>query len=111
MSEETKDEIRGEAGEEKHEEQQEKKKLPKPPRLFRNYISFAGAAIALSSFICILFLIFLELTGPESSLYLGLFTYIIFPSLMVFGGAVILLGMWLERRRRRRLSPEEIAAF
>jgi hypothetical protein len=82
------------------------------PSLFRNYISFAGAAIAAAGLVSIALMILLELTGSEShNPYLGIFTYIIFPSVMGFGLLLIPLGMLWERRRRRKLSPAEIAAF
>src|SRR6185436_8283478 len=42
---------------------------------------------------------------------LELFTYILFPSILVFGLFIILAGILFERRRRRKLSPEEIAAY
>ncbi len=95
------------------ESKQEVETKPKAPRLFRNYISFAGAAIAVASFACILLLFLIDLfgTGHASNPYVGIFTYIIFPSIMVFGLMVIPFGMILERRRRRLLSPEEIAKY
>jgi hypothetical protein len=85
---------------------------PKVPGLFRNYISFAGAAIAAAGFVSIALMILLELTGSEDhNPYLGIFTYIIFPAVMGFGLLLIPVGMLWERRRRRRLLPEEIVAF
>lgn len=90
----------------------EEKPRAKVPGLFRNYLSFAGAAIVFASFTSILLLILLELTGAATdNPYFGIFTYIIFPGVLIFGLAVILLGMLLERRRRHRLSHDEIAAF
>ncbi len=84
----------------------------KVPRLTRNYISFAGMAIAAAGFISIVLMVLFELTGAEDhNPYIGIFTYIIFPSVMVFGLFLIVAGMIWERRRRRRHSPEEIAAF
>src|SRR6266542_6861237 len=56
----------------------------KPPTLFRNYISLMGAAIATASLVSVV---------------------------LLFGLAVVLLGMFLERRRRRRLAPSEVAAY
>jgi hypothetical protein len=82
------------------------------PGLFRNYISFAGAAIAAAGLVSIVLMLLLELTGSEShNPYLGIFTYIIFPSVLGFGLLLVPVGMLWERRRRRKLSPAEIAAF
>jgi nitrate/TMAO reductase-like tetraheme cytochrome c subunit len=83
----------------------------KPARLFRNFISYVGVAIAFASLTSILFLFLFELTGSTTNPYLGIFTYIIFPSILVFGLLLIPLGMLWERRRRRKLAPTDIAAF
>ncbi|MFL6282231.1 MAG: cytochrome c3 family protein [Pyrinomonadaceae bacterium] len=83
---------------------------PKVPSLFRNYISFTGAAIVAASLTSITLLFLIELTAADTNPYLGILTYIILPGFLVFGLCVILLGMWRERRRRRR-SPASIAAY
>src|SRR5439155_20435716 len=41
----------------------------------------------------------------------GILTYIIGPSILIFGVAVVVAGMLIERRRRRRAAPSEIAAY
>ncbi|MFL6253826.1 MAG: cytochrome c3 family protein [Pyrinomonadaceae bacterium] len=83
---------------------------PKVPSLFRNYISFTGAAIVAASIASITLLFLIELTAADTNPYLGILTYIILPGFLVFGLAVILLGMLRERRRRRRL-PASVAAY
>ena len=83
----------------------------KTPGLFRNYISFVGAAIALASLASVVLLFLMEITAHQENPYLGILTYIVFPSFLVFGLAIIALGMLLERRRRRRASPDEILAY
>ena len=92
-------------------ESEPKEALEKAPRLFRNYISFIGAAIVIASFASIVLLFLLEITGAANNPYLGIFTYILFPAILIFGLLVIFIGMLRERRRRRRLSPSEIAAY
>src|SRR5215212_7359907 len=92
-------------------ESEQKESLNKAPRLFRNYISFIGAAIVLASFASIVLLFLLETTAAANNPYLGIFTYILFPAILIFGLLVILFGMLRERRRRRTLSPSEIAAY
>ncbi|MDT7778550.1 MAG: hypothetical protein QOC99_1062 [Acidobacteriota bacterium] len=83
------------------------------PGLFRNYVSFAGAAIAAAGFVSIALMLLLEFTSNEGrhNPYVGIFTYVLFPSVMIFGLLVIPTGMLWERRRRRRLKPEEIGRF
>ena len=83
---------------------------PKVPSLFRNYISFSGAAIVAASLTSITLLFLIELTAADTNPYLGILTYIILPGFLVFGLVVILLGMLRERRRRRR-SPATVAAY
>jgi len=83
----------------------------KVPALFHNYLSFAGFAIAIASLCSIVLLFLIELSGSTNTAYLGIFAYVLLPSVLAFGLFVIGAGMLLERRRRRKLSPAEIAAF
>ena len=72
----------------------------KSPTLFRNYISFAGAMIVIAAVVSILLLFLIELSQTADNPYLGIVTYVILPSFLIFGLLVIVTGMWLERRRR-----------
>lgn len=75
---------------------------PNIPSLFRNYTSFTGAAIAFASLACIVLLFLIEITGATDNPYLSIFTWILLPTVLIFGLFVIFAGMWWERRRRRR---------
>ena len=57
---------------------------PKPPSLFQNYISFVGAAIASASLVSVVLLFLVEITSKQENPYLGILTYIIFPSILIF---------------------------
>lgn len=82
--------------------------MTKPsPTLFRNYVSFAGALIVIAAVVSILLLFLIELTQSANNPYLGIITYVILPTFLVFGLVVILSGMLFERRRRRR-SPDSL---
>ena len=83
----------------------------KIPRLYQNYISLAGFVIALTSLISIIFLLILEITERADQPYLGILIWILLPGMMLFGLFIVLVGMWFERRRRRKLTPEQIAAY
>jgi len=83
----------------------------KAPTLFRNYISFVGAVIVAASLVSIILLFLIEITGRAENPYLGIFTYVILPSFLIFGIMVIVVGMLLERRRRRRFPESDIAAY
>jgi len=59
-------------------------------------------------------MLMMEFMGGEEAghnPYTGIFTYVLFPSVMVFGLTLVLGGMLWERRRRRRLSPEEFGRY
>src|ERR1043165_1723149 len=84
---------------------------PKPPSLFRNYISFVGAAIVIASLVSTILLFLIEITSNGENPYIGILTYVIFPSILLFGLFVVVVGLILERRRRRKGAPEQIAAY
>ena len=85
--------------------------IDKRPSLFRNYISFVGAAIVIASLASVSLLFFIEITSTVENPYVGILTFIIFPSILMFGLFVVAVGMILERRRRRRTAPDDIMAY
>lgn len=70
------------------------------PSIFFNTISLIGASIATISFVLIVFLFVLEVFSHGEKPYMGILTFIVLPTLLVVGVAVIMIGMILERRRR-----------
>src|SRR3970282_2997094 len=86
-------------------------RAPKWPSLFRNYVSFVGAAIVIASLASVVLLFFIEVTSTVENPYVGILTYIIFPSVLLLGLFVVVLGMILERRRRHRTAPEAITPY
>jgi len=70
------------------------------PSIFFNTISLIGASIATISFGLIVFLFVLEVFSHGEKPYMGILAFIVLPSLLVVGVAVIIIGMILERRRR-----------
>lgn len=84
---------------------------PHKPSLMRNYVSFIGIAIVTASVACVVLLFFMELTSGHDNPYIGLLTYIIFPSILIFGLMIVGLGMLLERRRRLRSAPGTFLAY
>jgi hypothetical protein len=83
----------------------------KPPTLLRNYVSFVGAAIAIAAIASGFLLFLMEVTSTGENPYLGILTYIVFPTFLFFGIFLIAVGMILERRRRRKRAPEDILAY
>jgi hypothetical protein len=110
MTEETKNTIENRE-ETENTVKAEKKDPPKIPALWKNYISLAGISITLASLTSIVLLFLIELSSAEEKPYLGILTFIILPAGFVLGVMVILMGMAIERWRRRKLSPEQIAAY
>lgn len=86
----------------------------KKPSLFRNFISFAGFVVVVASLtsIVLLFLLeMIEMSGGHDNPYTVLVTYILLPSVLVFGIFIVLLGAFLERRRRRRDPDSGITPY
>jgi hypothetical protein len=83
----------------------------KVPGLFRNYVSFFGAAIVAASLASIILLFLIELTTGTNNPYLGIVTYVMLPGALITGLLTVFVGMHFERRRRRRLAPGEIPAY
>jgi nitrate/TMAO reductase-like tetraheme cytochrome c subunit len=79
-----------------------------PPGLIRNPISLFGAAMAAISLANIFFLFLLTFLSRRSSPYLGVMAFMVFPAFLILGLVLIPVGMWRERRRRRRAAPEAI---
>src|SRR6185503_1409024 len=87
------------------------KTTTKPPTLFRNYVSFAGAVIVAASLASIILLVLIEFTKAADNPYLGIVTYIFLPAALIAGLVIIAVGILLERRRRRLRPDSEIAAY
>jgi hypothetical protein len=83
----------------------------KAPSLFRNYISFVGGAIVIASLVSIVLLFLIEISSHAENPYLGILTYIILPTILLFGLFVVIVGRVLERRRRHRTAPTEHPAY
>jgi hypothetical protein len=83
----------------------------KVPSLLHNYVSLGGMSVVLASLTSIILLFLIQLTNVDTTPYLGILTYILLPAGLTFGLAIILAGVMIERWRRRKLSPEQIAAY
>lgn len=83
----------------------------KTPSLARNIISSIGVVIALIALINIAFLVIIDLAAEHANPYVGIFAYILMPGVLCFGIALFILGMLLERRRRRLHKPDEVPPY
>ncbi len=86
--------------------------MPKLPRVVHNRVSYVGAAIAGLALILFVFLFVLHsLTGAAQAPYAGLVIFIFLPAILIFGLALIPLGMVLEWRRVRRTGVRSMPRF
>src|ERR1043166_9107502 len=83
----------------------------KVPGLHHNRLSWVGTVVASLAFANIVFLFIIGWLSNEKSPYMGIFTWVIFPSFLVLGIVLFILGMFLERRRRVRLGHAEITPY
>lgn len=83
----------------------------KNPSLFQNYISLAGAAIVMACIACILLLFLIEVTGRNTTPYVGILAWVVLPAILILGLVIVVVGMWLERRRRQRFSSSDVGAY
>lgn len=81
--------------------------MPRLPSSVYNPVSLVGAGIALVSFGTVVIFFAMDMLGYVQSPYLGIFTYMIIPAILVLGLLLIPIGMLLERRRKRRHAGEE----
>ncbi|MBZ5645758.1 MAG: NapC/NirT family cytochrome c [Acidobacteriia bacterium] len=82
------------------------------PGLIRNTLSLAGVIVALVALANMIFLLLVDVVSEHPRPYLGIFAYMIFPGILGFGAFLIAAGLFLERRRRKRLAPgEEVHAL
>ena len=93
------------------EEQAPPETSPKQASLLRNYLSFLGIAIAAASLTSIGLLILIELSSGDDNPYTVLVTYILLPGVLAFGILLIVAGMLIERRRRRKNPDAHIPAY
>ena len=79
--------------------------------LIRNPVSLIGAALAATSLATIAFLFFVNFVSVRPSPYIGVLLFMVAPAFLILGLVLILLGLLLERRRRRKGKPGVIPRF
>lgn len=75
---------------------------PQPERrgILRNWLSLIGVVISTGSVFAVLFLFATELFLPRSNPYMGILVYILAPVFFILGLALIVIGLWMQRRRK-----------
>jgi nitrate/TMAO reductase-like tetraheme cytochrome c subunit len=79
--------------------------------LASNLISEVGAAVAAIALINLIFLVIADVTGAHPSPYLGILAYMVVPAFLTVGLVLFVLGVLLERQRRRKVMPDRIATY
>src|SRR5438132_10889970 len=83
----------------------------KPLPLSRNFMSEIGVGVAVIGLVNLGFLIYLDATRANSNPYMGILTWIVAPAIFIFGLGLFLLGLILERRRRRLRAPGDVPQY
>jgi nitrate/TMAO reductase-like tetraheme cytochrome c subunit len=68
--------------------------------LFRNWVSFIGAVVAVGALFSFLLLFVLDAIAKFSNPYVSILTYMGVPAFLIGGIFLTFAGAWLERRRR-----------
>ncbi|MDB4584556.1 NapC/NirT family cytochrome c [Draconibacterium sp.] len=79
----------------------------KLPQTLRNWISMIGATIALLNIVFIVLLLIITFIFDIGSSYIGLFIYIVLPIFLVTGLLLIPIGMFLTKRRLKKLEKSQ----
>lgn len=67
-------------------------------KLFRNWLSAAGAIIATAAFFAFLFLFLTDIFASHGNPYVGLLAYIVAPVFFFTGSGLMWYGFWLHRK-------------
>ena len=84
---------------------------PESVRLSRNLLSEAGIGLAVVALANLGFLVYLDSRQTHASPYLGILAWIVAPGIFLFGAALYISGILLERRRRRRAAPDQVPPY
>ena len=75
--------------------------------LWRNWISYFGGLLVASGLALIVLGFLFQFTLAHPGPYSDIFIYVLFPMIVVAGFAVVVFGMLVERRRRKRAGTLE----
>jgi hypothetical protein len=74
--------------------------------IWQNFWTITGAIVAILATLSFLAFQIMEILQPTSNPYVGIWTFLILPGVLVFGLILIPLGYIHERRLRRKLYPD-----
>lgn len=79
--------------------------------LYRNWVSYLGGVIAVVGVLLVILFLLLELSLKQPSPYIGIFTFVLFPGMIVAGILMALIGMRFEAKRRVRVGATEALPY
>ena len=77
----------------------------KPRSTFNNWISAAGAVLAVGALFSFALLVWMDFTQGDKNPYLGILTYIVAPMFLIGGLVAVFAGAWMQRRYRLQHAP------
>src|SRR6185503_3384413 len=80
---------------------------PSGSQYIRNWLSLTGLVIAIGSLFAFLLLFVIDLFAQHANPYMGILAYLVAPGFLFLGLFLTGLGVWIERRHRRRVSPQQ----
>jgi len=80
-------------------------------RLIRSPVSVLGMVLTTISAVLFLVVFLADLFGLHANPYIGILFFLVLPAVFLAGLALIPLGAWLERRRRRAGRPASALAW
>jgi len=84
----------------------DKDTVPPKTRLFRNWLSLAGAVLSAGAFFAFLLLFAIDTFARVSNPYLGILAYVVAPGFLFMGFGLIGAGAWIQRRHERGKPAE-----
>lgn len=79
--------------------------------LYRNWVSYAGGMLAIIGLLLVVFALLLEVSLKSPSPYIGIFTFVLFPGIILVGILMALIGMRFEAKRRVRVGATEALPY
>jgi nitrate/TMAO reductase-like tetraheme cytochrome c subunit len=84
---------------------------PKRASLYRNWVTYCGGLLTAGGVILVLMAVLFQYSLRRPSPYVGIITYMVFPSIILLGLIVAGAGMRRESMRRRRLGTTDALPF
>lgn len=75
-------------------------------RIVRNWVSLAGAVLAVAAVFAFVLLFLVDLFAKHANPYMGILAYVVAPAFFFVGLALVIIGHWIQRRQRRKTGVE-----